>query len=199
MRVLVCALSGVRQGAVAVGLVYVVRGLKVRGEGGGAWVRSGASSLQHHSATWRMAEGMRMLSLHLNLFFPPLLLFLCTVRLHKAHLCGFENRLSKFLTHQKYCFHFLPKGGWYLQTRKTISQICSGQCFGNGAHLKKQNKTPKAWNAIEGTLCPSHSEQTNQMFYSQLNQLATARASWEQNERVFFTEKSFRCSYFFSY
>ena len=51
VRVFVCALSGVRQGAVAVGLVYVVGGLKVRGERGGAWERSGASSLQHHSAT----------------------------------------------------------------------------------------------------------------------------------------------------
>lgn len=43
VRVFVCALSGVRQGAVAVGLVYVVGGLKVRGERGGAWARSGAS------------------------------------------------------------------------------------------------------------------------------------------------------------
>lgn len=51
MHVFVCVLSGVQQGAVAVGLVYVVRGLKVRGERGGAGFHSGASSLQHHSAT----------------------------------------------------------------------------------------------------------------------------------------------------
>lgn len=50
VTVFVCALSGVLQGAVAVGLVYVVGGLKARGEGGGAWVHSGASSLQNHSA-----------------------------------------------------------------------------------------------------------------------------------------------------
>lgn len=36
VRVYVCEHSGVQQGALAVGLVYVVRGLKVGGEGGGA-------------------------------------------------------------------------------------------------------------------------------------------------------------------
>lgn len=68
VRVFVCGLCGVRQGVVAVGLVYVVGGLKVRGERGGAWVRSGASSLQHHSATWLMAQGTIVLSLNPNLF-----------------------------------------------------------------------------------------------------------------------------------
>lgn len=68
VHVFVCVLSGVQQGAVAVGLVYVVRGLKVRGERGGAGFHSGASSLQHHSATWLMAQETRMLSLSLDLF-----------------------------------------------------------------------------------------------------------------------------------
>lgn len=44
VHVFVCAHSGVRQGAVAVGLVYVVGGLKVRGEGGGVWVHWGLQS-----------------------------------------------------------------------------------------------------------------------------------------------------------
>lgn len=97
MRVLVCALSGVRQGAVAVGLVYVVRGLKVRGEGGGAWVRSGASSLQHHSATWRMAEGMRMLSLHLNLF-SPLSFSFSVLYIYSKDICaGLRTACANFL------------------------------------------------------------------------------------------------------
>lgn len=45
------ALSGVPPRAGAAGLVCVVGGLKARGEGGGAWVCSGASSLHNHSAT----------------------------------------------------------------------------------------------------------------------------------------------------
>lgn len=100
--VAVCALSGVQQGAVAASLVYVVGGSKVRGEGvgggGGAWFCSGASSLQHHSATWLMSQSQEMRVLSLNLFFCfPLLSFSHTWRSHYVLHSGTNRSVSALL------------------------------------------------------------------------------------------------------
>lgn len=94
MCVFLGGLRGVQQGALAVGLVYVARRLKVRGEGGGAWAALGP--LKSPTPFSHLTNGrgdVKSESVFHPFFFPQK----CTVRQHgleipsRSHFCEYVH------------------------------------------------------------------------------------------------------------